>query len=227
MPDAKTAPVSGTPLALRYLESYLDGKPNRKKATKALLGCSERTAGRIVSRRRPYRAPMKMAWVERLCNATGQPIGDILGTRQARSWQQCLTGWNHAHNSREALQFATDCAVAVAARAFARYRLSGSFSVAYSGGYPHEVVLYLSAAPDVSVLGGRFAAHQLAITAEKVYNEPGGRRRMMLQHLRPDGAAPDKSFLTPQLLESTLARIHALTKNLNAELQRETARSAA
>lgn len=221
-PGAKTAPASCTPLILRHLESYLDGKPNRKKATMALLGCSERTAGRIVSRRRPYRAPMKMAWVSRICNIIQKPIGDVLGTRKAKTWQQCILGWNHARDELEALQMANDCALSVAYRALTQYQLSGDYVLAYSGGYPREVVLFLSAAPELSRLGGRYTRHKVVITAEKIYS--GDRRRMMIQHIRPDGTPPDKTFLTPKILENTLASIHALTKNFTAELQREVAR---
>ena len=222
----KLAPASGTPLALKYLEAYLEGKPNRKKAVKALLGCSERTAGRIASRKKPYTAPMKMEWVTAICEIVGKPVGDILGTRMPKTWRQCLLGWNNAHNAVEALQFATDCGLSIVYRAMTHFRLTGSFSVEYAGGYPNEVVVSLSTAPELSVLGGEFKMHQIVITADKVYN--GGKRLMMLQHINPNStAAPDKNFLTPKLLEYTLANIYALTKNFTAGRQRESASSAA
>lgn len=224
-PGAKTAPASCTPLILRHLETYLDGKVNRRRAVRALLGCGERTAGRIASRRTPYRAPMKMEWVSRICNIVQKPIGDVLGTRRPKTWQQCVMGWNHARDGAEALQFATDCALAVVYRALTQFQLSGSFTVSYADGYPHEVIAHLSTAPSLSALGGRFAMHKVVITSEKIYT--GDRRRMMLQHIRPDGATPDKTFLTSQILENTLSRIHALTKNYTADLQRETARQTA
>jgi hypothetical protein len=222
MTDAKTAPASGTPIALSYLESYLDGKPNRKKATMALLGCSERTAGRIVSRSRPYRAPMKMAWVSRLCNAVRRPIGDVLGTRAPRTWEQCLLGWNHARTNEEALQLAADCALAIVYRASQQYQLSGSFGVTYHDGYPSEVIIMLSTAPALAKMGGPFSLHQIIISAEKAYS--GNGRRMMIQHIGPGVEIPDKTFLNSTILEKTLATIHALTKNFTADLQRETAR---
>jgi hypothetical protein len=231
MPDAskrraKTAPAASTPSVLSLLEAYLDGKVNRKKATRALLGCSERTAGRITSKVNPYRAPMKMQWVTRICDAVGKPVGDVLGYRKARTWQQCLLGWNHARNTTEALQLAADCALSIVYRALEGYQLSGNFVLNYAGGYPQEVVIYLSTAPQLHVLQGRYAMHRLVISLERAYN--GGQDRMMLRHIKPQSESPsDKSFLTNQLLENTLSNIHALTKNFSAKLQRETARSTA
>jgi hypothetical protein len=231
MPDArkvkaKTAPASSTPSILSLLETYLDGKVNRKKATKALLGCSERTAGRITSKVKPYRAPMKMQWVTRICDAIGKPVGDVIGSRQSRTWQQCILGWNHARDTIEALQFAADCALSIVYRALKGYQLSGSFAITYAGGYPQEVVICLSTAPQLSALGGHYEMHRLVISSERAYN--GGKDRMMLRHIKPESESPpDKNVLTQQLLENTLSNIHALTKNFSARIQREAARSAA
>lgn len=219
----KTAPASGTPLALRYLESYLEGFTNRKRATKALLGCSERTAGRLTSRVKPYRAPMKIEWVSRICGAVGKPVGLITGSIKPRNWEKCLIGWSHAVNPHEALRFATDCALAIAYRALTEYEMSGSFAVGYTGGWPREVVVSLSSAPELDILGGKLRQHRIILTSEQGFN--GGKRHMKIQHVGPGVDPQDKTFLTPQLAENTITRIHALTKSLRTDLQRENGRS--
>jgi hypothetical protein len=217
----KKAPKSCTPLILRHLERYLNGKSNRKLATQALLCCSARTAGRIASRSKPYAAAFKMSWVISICAAVGKPIGDVLGTRKPREWEQCLLGWSHAHNAHEALQLATDCALSIVYRAMAQYGLTGNFTVAYDQGYPREVVVALSTVPAMDVFKGKFKMHKIVVTLEEF--GPNKQRHMMLGHMSPQSTTPpDKDFLTPKLLEYTLASIYALTKNFTSELQRET-----
>ncbi len=221
----KTASASATPKALALLESYLEHHSNRKRATKALLGCSDRTAARIASRSKPYRSPMKMEWVSSICYAVGRPVGDVLGMRRSRSWSQCILGWSQSRNADEALQFATDCGLSIVYRALVHYQLSGKFTVDYAGGYPREVVVYLSPTPDIAVLGGRLDMHQIVITSEP--STSGGKNRMMIQHVAPGSKPiPDKNILTPSMLDGTLALIYARTKNITTALQRETARAA-
>ena len=219
---SKTLPAEATPLALKYLESYLDGQPNRKAAVRALLGCSERTAGRISSRVKPYTAPLKREWAARICLVARKPLVNLLKTRKPREWEQCVMGWNHASNVTEALHFATDCALAIVCRAHTQYMLTGSFGVSYAGGWPKEVVVMLSPAPEMSMLGGKYALHKIVITAERPPG--GGHRQMFIRHICPVRGLQDHQFLTAKFLEKTFTTIYEYTKNLAAELQRESAR---
>ena len=223
--SAKTAPASGTPLALVYLESYLEGKANRKLATAALLGCSTRTAGRIASRTTAYTAGMKMEWVYRICAVVGKPMGDILGSRNPKEWGDCIIGWNHARNAAEGIQFATDCALAIVYKAYTGFSLTGGFTVSYHGGFPSDVTIFLSPAPEMSVNKGRFGLHRIIVTSERT--SPDNRKRMFVQHIDPVDDLQDKNFLTVKYLEQILKYIYGITKHLPAELQREAARSAA
>lgn len=216
--EFKTAPASATPLALVYLEAFLDGKRSRIKATAALLGCSERTAKRITSKKRPYKAPLRMEWLYNICAAVGKPMGDLLGSRSPKTWQQSLLGWNHARNVAEALQFASDCALSIVYRALNHYQLTGSFSVVYHGGMPSEACILLSPAPEIRILGGQYELHRVLVTSEK--SPLDQKRRMYVQHICPVRGRMSKDILTPRRVELILQKIHGLTKNLPAELRR-------
>lgn len=201
------------------LEAYLVGKPNRKRSARILLGCSDRTAGRLTSRRRKYVAPMKQTWAERICHACGKSLDDILGVRKPKTWQQSVLGWSDARNATEALQMATDCALSIVYRGLSRYELSGSFTLNFSGGYPREVVVCLSAAPEVGILGRQYALHQLIITTEVVPLTQ--RKRMVLKHVWPGAVAADKDILTADLVDKTLARVKDQTKHIVNQFQKE------
>lgn len=215
----KTVPAESTGRLLQMLEAYLAGKPNRKRSAQVLLGCSHRTAGRITSRRRPYVAPMKLAWAERICHANGKTLDSVLGVRKPKTWQQSVLGWAHARTPTEALQLATDCALAIIYRALVRYELSGSFALDFRGGYPREITIALSAAPEVSILGGSCMAHQIIVSTEVSLH--GGGQRMMLKHVWPGAPAVDRDVMTADLVDRTLRRIKDGTKGIVTKFQKE------
>lgn len=209
------APADSTPRALRYVESYLVGKDNRKVATAALLGCGLRTAAKISNHHLPFCGRFKFAWLYRLCAAVRKPIGRLLGIE--RSFPDALVGWIGAHTSQEAMQDASDLALAITHRAFAGFDLSGSAAFQHEGGRPAAVEVRLSSAPHMEFRGKEYSSHVIFVVADTA----AGFMRLRYLH-ETTGYSYDKR-LTMANLETLLKNIHALTKNVRAEIIREAA----
>jgi hypothetical protein len=160
-----------------------------------------------------------MLWVYRLCAAVGRPVERILGI-DIKNFGQVLVGWINAKTSTQAIQDAVDIGHAIMLRAHVAYDLSGTLAVQHEGGYPMRVDVELSAAPHMIPQGGEYGAHHIMVTAD---HQPS---LMRLRYFHPvDGLLYDRA-LTSANVEKVLAHVHALTKNVRAEIIRESARRA-
>lgn len=216
------APKEGTEVALRYLDEYARGYKNRAEAVASLLSCSLRTAKRLLSKRKPYQARIRVEWAYLICAAVGKPPIHILGAKGPRLFSHVVTGWHRARSKPESLEMASDCACGIAARAAIHYGLTGHFSVSYLHGWVNEVVLYLSPAPELAIEGGEYGYHRLVITAGKGND---GVRRMWVQHIDPRNAgATDREVLDGKYLRSILHSIYESTKKLPRKLIHESNR---
>lgn len=216
----KTAPVEYTPKVMRHLEVYLADKSNRSKAVQQLLGCSPRTADSIASRTKPYRSPMKLEWIVRVCEAVGITPARMLDYAREKEWQECTLGWAKADTLQEAIQMASDCAISIAYRA-AQAGITGSFSVDYDPDGIKTVILFLSRLPHMRSLGGAFRPHRIIITAD-IPTGSSGRLRMQAAHVEPSkDTVLSKDNLTPKFIDSVLDEITAAAKDFIADTKDE------
>lgn len=221
----RRAPSEATPTLLRYLNSYLREAGNRKKATASLLFCSERTASRLLSSKTPYRGGMRLEWVYRICQVVGKPPSSILRDRRSKGVEEAVVGWEDAVHFTEAMQLATDCALAIVYMAFHGYGLRGNYSVDFNSGMPTHLCVSLSMDPDAGTqvtskkVDDRL--QKLIVSKEK---DQSGKWRMYIKHWNPDcGMMIDKDFLTYTRVNKHLKEIYALTAHHATNLARETA----
>ena len=222
----KKAPIASTPKLLVYLESYLVGKSNRKQATMALLGCSERTAARITNLKTPYNSALRIDWVTRICAVVGRPVSSVLATKTALACADAVVGWAGSTPGSEAIQAAHDCAQAISIWAFENYGLSGDVIVAHREGIPTKVKISLSPNPSTAYKGGEYGYHHLIVTAKYT---PGGKSQMWLRATEPGDRPTEErvihnSRLSHQALRIQLIDIYDRTKNIARRLTKEFAR---
>ena len=210
------APEAGTPIAIGYLREFISNYPNQAVAAMELLGCSERTAKRLLSRKNPYKARIKVDWAHRICSAVGKPAIHVLGPKGVRLFPHAVVGWHRARSRTEALEMASDMATSIALQAMIHFGLTGHFSVSYRSMWISEVVIFLSPAPEMTIEGGEYGYHRLVITSAP---SSDGVSRMWIQHVEPKTmGATDKEILTPKYLEKLIHDIYALTKDLTTKL---------
>ena len=212
----RRAPRSGTPTALKYLRLYLGGRTHKKRAVMDLLHCSEATAKRLLSRKRPYTAGMKVSWVRLICAAVGKPESDVLGFRRPRLPREVLVGWGGAVTFSEAVGLATDCALVVVYLAKALYGLKGSLRVNYEDAGPKDVQVSLSPHPEMAVYGPKYAPHRLVLFMEGCH--------LFIQHIHPEQGKLDKRRASVEFIEKQLHKIHAHTKHHATAIAREAAK---
>lgn len=220
------APVTGTPVAVAYLRAFVEGHKNRAMAASKLLGCSKRTALRLLSVKRPYKARIKADWAYLICAAVGKPAIHVLGSKGARLFPHAIVGWHLAKSKSEQIEMASDCAAMIATQASIQYDLNGLFSIHYAGGWVRKVIILLSPVPDVAsmvaAVGSRYGFHRIILTCE---NDVDGVMRTRVRHVDPlTGGSTDNEILTAKHLEKIIQDIYALTKNISAELLREAQR---
>lgn len=211
------APKEATPIVLGYLREYVKRFPSQRKAVVDLLGCSESSAKRLLSRSKPYTARIRKEWVVMICNAVGVPPVRVLGPKGERMFPNATLGWLQAKSRTQAMEMATDCAASIAIRAYVHYGLSGHYSITYPHGWVSEVVIYLSPVPELTIEGGDKGYHRISITSRK---DSDGVRRMWIQHIDPaTGCVTDKEILEPKYLESLIKNVYTITRPLTKNLR--------
>lgn len=208
--------AASTSRLIHYLRSYAAAHVNQAQAVRRLLGCSIRTAKRMLSTRQPYRARMKLSWATRICISVNKSVEDVMTRRVTKDCRQALIGWASARTFSESLQLASDCAQAVCLLAFHASNLRGWYTLLYSHGWPYRVEVHLSPCPEMSVHGVKFAPHQLIITLDEGSD---GQRRMFVRHYHPTLGHLAKLPLTFSRIEKLILQIHALTKNYPTKLE--------
>ena len=221
------APACATKRVLRLLESYLSGRSNRKLATKALLGCSLRTAARLTNQRASYASPIRMEWVARICAAVGKPLDDVLGFQEPTPAHKAIVGWVGASSWHEAMQAAFDCATAINLLAMS-HSLSGDTLVSHRDGMPVKVRVSLSPDPSLTTYGGKYEYHHVIVTAERMRD---GSSQMWFRVTAPTSTSPTgevihEGRLCYTDLRALIIEIYERTKNIPRSLVTESARRA-
>lgn len=210
-------------MLLQYLHSYAGESPSKSRATMKLLGCSRRTATRLLSNRQPYRRPIRVRWAVKICEAVGKPLDSVAPQRVTRTCVEALVGWASATTFSEAMQLASDCALSICMLAYNAFGLRGWFVQRFDAGWPTSVEISLMRCPELAGCYDRYAPHKIIVTME---DEGDGRRRMFAKRFHKPEGIIDKQPLTYGLIDRYITQINARTKNHTARLERETKQQA-
>jgi hypothetical protein len=162
---------------------------------------------------------MPIPWASRICEAVGKPMSSVAPARVMRNCMEALVGWASATTFSEAMQLASDCAMSICMIAYNAYGLLGCYVLRYDAGWPTSVDIALSKCPELAICGdGQYAPHKIVVTMEQGND---GRRRMFVSRYHQTEGRIDKQPLTYDLIDRYITKIHAITKNHHAGLNRE------
>ena len=126
---------------ISYLREVVSAADNKKEAAAELLGCSERTAARMLSRKNPYSSRMRRSWAVRICLAAGVPPDKVIGN-DATTYGRLLVGWKHLPLA-EAVSAASDLCSTLFRQAIQGYDMRGGYFVETVGDTVKHAVLRL------------------------------------------------------------------------------------
>ena len=112
---------------ISYLREVVSSAENKKVAAAELLGCSERTAARMLSRSRPYNSRMRRNWAMRICLAAGIPPERVIGSEES-TYGRLLVGWKSLPLV-EAVSAASDLCATLFRQAIQGYGMRGGYYV--------------------------------------------------------------------------------------------------
>jgi hypothetical protein len=157
--------------AVSFIKLHASKKPFPVTYAARMLGCSYRTAWRILSSRVPYTAKIRKAYVVAYAFNTGAPYEHIVRPFDL-DYSAAIVGWLDVTIASQATKTAALLGAGIATRSMTAHNMVADFSVLHSyDGRPASVVVLVKASPGV--------AHQLRISE---MSDVGG---LVLTHTGP------------------------------------------
>lgn len=172
------------------------------------MGCSRKTASRLLSETRPYAAQLRRDYAVAFSMRTGYPLEAVTQPEDI-DYTAAIKGWRDIGPASLATKTAALLGAGMATRSMRVYGMMADFTVTHGvDGRPAAVKVVITPAPGVD------ARHLLAI-AESTFS--GG---LMLTHYGPDGSQRYQIMPHAESIDRILKTIKNEQKNITTKLSR-------